>query len=162
MNGICYYLFGSFLRPLRLCGEKVFSVFLFTLILKPRGELFLLHFSGRKVDDGLGGFRFRRNHLLAVPCKEDVAGHEGGAFISVNERVVAKDAIDISRSETEEIRISIGKDLPGPGESGIEEGFIANSRLAAVLGKEPVVQGEDDGFGNPDRVHSAKVRRVFR
>jgi hypothetical protein len=65
---------------------------------------------------------------VSVCFDEKRGGNETGAFVSIEERVVFDDAVSVGGGHLKNTWLSTGKEVLGPTESRIEQGFIPDTR----------------------------------
>ena len=100
---------------------------------------------------------------MSVAPQEELDDHEGGALVTVDERVVAQQAMTIRRGKIREVWLPVGGKVARPGQRGLEQPEIAQPRRAAMLGKLGVVDCENDGLIDPGRFgHFASARSAAR
>ena len=112
---------------------------------------------------------FGGGQTAAVAREEYVGGHEGDALVAIDERVIADQARNVGGSQLSEIRAAVGEPVARAGEGGIEQSLVAQSRRAAMVGQQPVVEDEHQLAGDPNRLASsarsdylARARNVLR
>jgi hypothetical protein len=87
---------------------------------EPGGEGGFIECSGGEAQDGLRGGFFGGGETRAVYFEEEDADEEAGAFVSVNEGVVADNTGGVDSSHVYDVRvIAIGIELLRPGEGGL-------------------------------------------
>lgn len=88
----------------------------------------------------------------SIERQEQARKHPGGAFIAVDEWVVAGDAVGRSGGEGAAVVFAMVPAVHRPSEGGIQQPRIAHARSAAVLGKLAVVDGQGDMKVEPERL----------
>src|SRR6185437_3028933 len=89
---------------------------------------------------------------MTIIEEEDDGGDEGGAFVAVDEGMVARDAERVSSGEIEGIGIAVGRLIDRARQRRLQEPMVAQAGTAAMLGNLFVVNGEDQRFA--DHRHS--------
>ena len=96
--------------------------------LQPGGVSFFGGFPGCEGEGFEDGFFFRGVESVSVYFDEKRCCDETGAFVSIEERVVFDDAVCVGGRHLKNAWLSIGKEVLGPIMSGIEKGFIPDTR----------------------------------
>src|SRR6266850_2931284 len=110
---------------------------------EPRGKGGLIEGSGGEAQDGLCGGFFGGNELIPVHFEEEDTDEEAGAFVAIEEGVVADNTEGVGSGHVDDVRVVlVGVKLLGPGECGLEEAQVANTCRAAVEGEKAAVERE--------------------
>jgi hypothetical protein len=93
--------------------------------------------------------------------KEEDAHEEAGAFVAVDEGMVADEASDVGGRHVYDVGvIAIGMKLLRPGKGGLKQAGIAQSRGTAVQGEKAIVKREDIALLDPEKL--THLRELFR
>jgi hypothetical protein len=109
----------------------------------------------------LGGGFLGGGETIAVQFQEEDADEEAGAFVAVDEGMVADDADGVYGSHIYNIRVlAIGVQLPRAGQSGLKQAQIADTWSAAVQGEETAVECESVALVDPHWLTARRNRLV--
>lgn len=75
---------------------------------QPIGKLFLAALACRTGEHGGHRADFIRRKLVPADAQEHIRGQEGRPLVAVDKRMIAHNAERISRSETEQVRLTTG------------------------------------------------------
>src|SRR6185369_1166599 len=110
--------------------------------------------------------RLRLRRLKAVPIEvqEGECRGQGDPLVAIEKAVVLDQTVGVAGGQLEEARrlIGVGKEVLGPGQSGVEETRITHALSTAVRGDEHAVDCEDGRLEEPFRLgrHFASSRRT--
>jgi hypothetical protein len=92
----------------------------------PRSELFI-HFAGSNTQDQRDYFRLCCVDLVPVATKEHVRREERDALVSVDEPMVLRKAVEISRCYIVDGRIAVSGFVSRSGQSGLDRTAIPDA-----------------------------------
>src|SRR6266850_7453045 len=119
---------------------------------EPRRKGGLIEGSGGEAQDGLCGGFFRGCETITVHFEKEDADEEAGAFVAIEEGVVADNTEGVGGSHVDDVRVVlVGVKLLGPGECGLKQAKVAHTCGAAVEGEKAAVEREGVGLVNPSR-----------
>ena len=106
----------------------------------------------------------RRNKTISIQFEKQHAHHKTGPFISINKRMIPDNPSRISSRHLNHVRPSlIRAELLRPGQRGLQQALIAQTRRPAFERKQAIVQRHCITLVDPDRLfHLASTCRVLR
>jgi len=101
---------------------------------------------------------------LAIEPEKQFHRDKGGAFVAVDERVVARDAAAVSGSQVRDIWLAVTRQLLWSGQRRFEQTDVASARRAAMFSQLFLVNGGQDSRVQPDPgiFHFASSRSTCR
>lgn len=100
----------------------------------------------------------------AVEMQEHGDSQYAGTFVTINERMIADDAVTVHRCEVKTIRVPVaGERMERSGQRALEERLITNTTGATETGERLRMQGANYGRGQPAwLLHFASSRIASR
>jgi hypothetical protein len=83
---------------------------------------------------------------MAIELEKDSAGCERDALVPILKRMVPSEGVRVGRRELKDIGLPMGEMIHGTPESGLETALVGNACPAAMLGEEPLMEGENGRF----------------
>lgn len=101
--------------------------------------------------------------LIAVDVEKKLDRNISSTLVAVDEGMVTRNSEAVRRCKIGDVRRSIGAQIPGPGERGLEQAGIARAGSATMLGKLRFVNCNDHVGRKPsDAGHLASSRNTAR
>ena len=134
-----------------------------TALFKPVSILGLRNIPGGEPQGFEGRLHFGRRQFIPVGVEKCSRSDKASPFIPVDKRTVFHDPKGVAAREIEKGRLSVSEKILRFSQGGIQKSLITDSGSSTVIGQEPVMDGEDERFGEPKRLlHFASSFSVLR
>ena len=133
------------------------------MLLDPPGESSLIEIAGGQRHEDSIFLLLRDIESDSVQAQEQKAGHERGAFVSVDERMITDDSRRVCRSELRwrGFGPAVGVQLFRSCQCGPEKSNVAHAYGASVLGELSLMNREHDRVEHPDGHFHADVAIIL-
>ncbi len=105
------------------------------MLAEPVGEFVFAEIAGGEIKEGYNKFSITCCETVAIERKKRFRDHSSGSLVSIDERVVAGEAIGIRGGQRSGIRIAILRKIARPGKCAFKQAIIAHALCPAVFGK---------------------------
>ena len=127
------------------------------------GELGFADLAGGQRERAHDNISFARNETIAIRFEKQRRGKKAGAFVAIDEWMVADDAERVCGRERRRIPFAVSAKVLRPRQRGLQQSHVTHAARPAMKGERFIVKRENCGAINPNGLlHFASSRSALR